>query len=146
MPAKVNPVLPEAVNNACFKVYGNDVTVTAAADASQLQLNAMEPVVAQATFESIMLLKNACRSLQDKCVKDTTANEAYCLNYILNSVGIITYLNPVIGHGEGDIVGRICIKTGKSVKAVVLERNLMTEEEFDEYFNLDALRRTVGLP
>ncbi len=145
MPAKVNPVLPEAVNNACFKVMGNDTAVTMAAEASQLQLNAMEPVMAQCLFESLMLLKNACYSFRDKCIDGITANEAYCLNYILNSIGIITYLNPIIGHGEGDIVGRICVKTGKSVKAVVLERNLMTEEEFDKLFTLDALRETIGM-
>src|SRR5699024_6076284 len=103
MPAKVNPVLPEAVNNACFKVYGNDVPVSARADARQLQPNAMQPVVAQATYASIMLLNNACRSLQHKCVQDTIANEAYCLNSILNSLVIITYLNPVLGHGEGGL-------------------------------------------
>lgn len=145
MPAKVNPVLPEAVNNACFKVVGNDTTVTVAAEAGQLQLNAMEPVIAQATFESLMLLKNSCLILQDKCIEGITANESYCLNYILNSIGIITYLNPIIGHGEGDIVGRICAKTGKSVKAVILERNLMEEEEIDKLFTLEQLRKTIGL-
>ncbi len=145
MPAKVNPVLPEAVNNACYKVFGNDTTVTMAAEAGQLQLNAMEPVIAQSLFESLELLINSCYSLQDKCIEGITANEAYCLNYILNSIGIITYLNPIIGHSEGDIVGRICVKTGKSVKAVVLERNLMSEEEFDKHFTLDALRKTIGI-
>ncbi len=145
MPAKVNPVLPEAVNNACFKVMGNDTAVTMAAEAGQLQLNAMEPVIAQSTFESLMLLKNSCTILQDKCIEGITANEAYCLNYILNSIGIITYLNPIIGHSEGDIVGRICAKTGKSVKAVVLERNLMEEEEIDRLFTLEQLRKTIGL-
>lgn len=145
MPAKINPVLPEAVNNACFKVFGNDTTVLTAAEAGQLQLNAMEPVVAQATFESMLLLKNACRALQDKCISGITANESYCLNYILNSIGIITYLNPIIGHGEGDIVGRICAKTGKSVRDVILERGLMDADRFDEMFSIENLRKTLGL-
>lgn len=145
MPAKINPVLPEAVNNACFKVFGNDTTVLTAAEAGQLQLNAMEPVVAQSTFESMMLLTNACTSLQDRCIEGITANESYCLNYILNSIGIITYLNPIIGHGEGDIVGRICAKTGKSVRDVILERGLMEADKFDEMFSLEHLRHTLGL-
>ncbi len=145
MPAKVNPVLPEAVNNACFKVFGNDTTVLTAAEAGQLQLNAMEPVIAQSTFESMMLLTNACRSLQDRCIAGITANEDRCLNYILNSIGIITYLNPIIGHSEGDAVGRICAQTGKSVREVILERHLMTAEEFDTFFSLDNLRKTLGL-
>lgn len=145
MPAKVNPVLPEAVNNACFKVFGNDTAVTMAADASQLQLSAMEPVVAQAIFESLLLMTNACRSLQEKCIKGITANEERCLKNILHSVGIITYFNPIIGHAEGDIVGRICIETGKSVKEVILERNLMSEETFDSIFNLEAIRQSIGL-
>ncbi len=145
MPAKINPVLPEAVNNACFKVFGNDTAVLTAAEAGQLQLNAMEPVVAQSTFESMTLLMNACRSLQDRCIEGITANESYCLNYILNSIGIITYLNPIIGHGEGDIVGRICAKTGKSVRDVILERGLMEASKFDEMFSIENLRKTLGL-
>ena len=145
MPAKINPVLPEAVNNACFKVFGNDTAVLMAADAGQLQLNAMEPVIAQSTFESMHLLKNACRSLQDRCISGITANESYCLNYILNSIGIITYLNPIIGHGEGDIVGRICAKTGKSVRDVILERGLMEADKFDAMFSIENLRKTLGL-
>ncbi|GGZ98124.1 aspartate ammonia-lyase [Ignatzschineria ureiclastica] len=145
MPAKVNPVLPEAVNNACFKVFGNDTTVLTAAEAGQLQLNAMEPVIAQSTFESMMLLTNACRSLQDRCIAGITANEERCLNYILNSIGIITYLNPVIGHSEGDIVGSICAKTGKSVREVILERKLMSAEDFDAFFSVENLRKTLGL-
>ena len=132
MPAKVNPVIPEVVNQVCFKVFGNDSTVTFAADAGQLQLNVMEPVIAQAMFESISLLSNACVNLRDKCIDGITANREICANYVFNSIGIVTYLNPLIGHHNGDIVGKICAQTGKSVREVVLERGLLTEAQLDE--------------
>ncbi len=110
MPAKVNPVVPEVVNQVCFKVIGNDITVTMASEAGQLQLNVMEPVIGQALFESISILTNACFNL-----------------------------NPYIGHHNGDIVGKICAETGKSVREVVLERGLLTEAELDDIFSIQNL-------
>ena len=98
MPAKVNPVIPEVVNQVCFKVIGNDTTVTFASEAGQLQLNVMEPVIGQAMFESIDILTNACVNLRDKCVDGITVNKEICENYVFNSIGIVTYLNPFIGH------------------------------------------------
>jgi len=127
MPAKVNPVIPEVVNQVCFKVIGNDTTVTFAAEAGQLQLNVMEPVIGQALFESIDILRNACVNLRDKCVDGITVNKEVCEAHVFNSIGIVTYLNPFIGHHEGDIVGKICAETGKNVREVVLERGLLTE-------------------
>lgn len=139
MPAKVNPVIPEVVNQVCFKVIGNDMTVTMAAEAGQLQLNVMEPVIGQALFESIKLLNNASISLRTKCVDGITVNAERCLEHVMNSIGIITYLNPIIGHHEGDIVGKICAETGKGVKEVVLERGLLTEAELDAIFSVENL-------
>ncbi|SGY81743.1 aspartate ammonia-lyase [Moritella viscosa] len=139
MPAKVNPVIPEVVNQVAFKVCGNDLTITMAAEAGQLQLNVMEPVIGQCLFESLTLLENACFSLQDKCVKGITANRKVCQDFVLNSIGIITYLNPFIGHHEGDTIGRICAETGKSVREVVLERGLLSEAELDEIFSIENL-------
>jgi len=139
MPAKVNPVIPEVVNQVCFKVIGNDLAVTFAAEAGQLQLNVMEPVIAQAMFESISLLANSCLNLREKCIDGITANVETCRNYVMNSIGLVTYLNPIIGHHEGDIVGKICAKTGKTVKEVVLERGLMTEAEIDKVFSVENL-------
>ncbi|MFZ7316801.1 aspartate ammonia-lyase [Avibacterium avium] len=139
MPAKVNPVVPEVVNQVCFKVIGNDTTVTFAAEAGQLQLNVMEPVIGQAMFESISLLSNACVNLRDKCVNGITVNADVCRNYVLNSIGIVTYLNPFIGHHSGDIVGKICAETGRSVREVVLERGLLTEEQLDDILSLENL-------
>lgn len=132
MPAKVNPVIPEVVNQVCFKVIGNDTTVTFAAEAGQLQLNVMEPVIAQAIFESINLLGNACINLQEKCIDGITVNRETCAHFVLSSIGIVTYLNPFIGHHNGDKVGKICAQTGKSVREVVLELGLLSAEQLDD--------------
>jgi aspartate ammonia-lyase len=140
MPAKVNPVIPEVVNQACFKVVGNDVTITMAAEAGQLQLNVMEPVIAQCMFESLSLLHNSCDTLRSKCVVGITANKQRCEDYVHNSIGIVTFLNPLIGHHEGDIVGKIAAETGKSVREVVLERGLLSEKQLDEIFSNDNLK------
>lgn len=135
MPAKVNPVIPEVVNQICFKVIGNDVTVTMAAEAGQLQLNVMEPGLAEAMFESLKLLMSACETLRDRCVTDITANEEHCRNMVMNSIGTITYLNPIIGHRNGDLVGREAARTGESVKEVVVRLGLLTDREVDQYLN-----------
>ncbi len=141
MPAKVNPVIPEVVNQAAFKVVGNDITVTMAAEAGQLQLNVMEPVIAQAIFESLSLMNNACIALRTKCIEGVTANPEICMNHVLNSIGIVTYLNPYIGHHEGDIIGKICAQTGKNVREVTLERGLLTVEELDEILSIENLMK-----
>lgn len=139
MPAKVNPVIPEVVNQVCFKVIGNDTTVTMAAEAGQLQLNVMEPVIAQAMFESVQLLINACATLRVRCIDGITANREVCKDFVMRSIGIVTYLNDIIGHHEGDLIGKECARTGKSVREVVLERGLMTEEELDAAFSRENL-------
>lgn len=139
MPAKVNPVIPEVVNQVCFKVIGNDTCITMASEAGQLQLNVMEPVIAQSMFESINLLTNACYNLVDKCINGITANKEVCENYVFNSIGIVTYLNPFIGHHNGDMIGKICAKTGRSVREVVLEKGLLTEAELDDIFSIENL-------
>ena len=141
MPAKVNPVVPEVVNQVCFKVIGNDTTITFAAEAGQLQLNVMEPVIGQAMFESINILANACVNLRDKCIDGITVNREICQNYVFNSIGIVTYLNPFIGHHNGDIVGKICAKTGKGVREVVLEMGLLTEAELDDILSVENLMK-----
>ncbi|WP_261816173.1 aspartate ammonia-lyase [Vibrio gallicus] len=141
MPAKVNPVVPEVVNQVCFKVLGNDNTISFAAEGGQLQLNVMEPVIAQSMFESLDILTNACVNLRDKCVDGITVNKEVCESHVFNSIGIVTYLNPIIGHHEGDIVGKICAETGKNVREVVLERGLLTDAELDEIFSVENLMK-----
>ncbi len=139
MPAKVNPVIPEVVNQVCFKVIGNDTTVTMASEAGQLQLNVMEPVVAQAIFESLEILGNACVNLQEQCVSGITANEKTCRDFVLNSIGIVTYLNPFIGHHNGDLIGKRCAETGKNVREVVLEMGLLSEQELNDILSVENL-------
>ena len=139
MPAKVNPVIPEVVNQVCFKIIGNDVAVSFAAEGGQLQLNVMEPVIAQAIFESIELLGNACTTLADKCVDGITANAEHTKNMVLNSIGIITFLNPYIGHHMGDEIGKEAAETGKNVRDLVLEKKLLSEKELDEILSVKNL-------
>lgn len=139
MPAKVNPVIPEVVNQVAFKIIGNDLTVTLAAEAGQLQLNVMEPVIASSLFESLDLLIQACTTLQNKCVNGITANLERCRDYVMNSIGIVTFLDPIIGHDEGDRIGKICAQTGKSVAEVALERGVVTQAQLDEIFSMENL-------
>ena len=141
MPAKVNPVIPEVVNQVCFKVIGNDVALTFAAEAGQLQLNVMEPVIGQTAFESISLLRNAMRTLRELCVIGIEANEEVCRHNVLNSIGIVTYLNEVIGHHNGDLVGRECARSGRDVREVVLEMGLLDEKVLDELLSPENLLR-----
>ncbi len=139
MPAKVNPVIPEVVNQVCFKIIGNDVTISFAAEGGQLQLNVMEPVIAQCTFESIELLSNACVTLTDKCISGITANAEHTKQMVLNSVGLITFLNPFIGHHMGDEIGKEAVVTGKTIRELVLEKELLSGEELDKILSPENL-------
>lgn len=139
MPAKVNPVIPEVVNQVCFKVIGNDVTVTMAAEAGQLQLNVMEPVIAQAMFESMKLLENATITFADKCIDGITANEEICREHVLGSIGIVTYFNEIIGHRNGDILGREAARTGRKISDLIVERGLLSREEVDQILAVENL-------
>ena len=139
MPAKVNPVIPEVVNQVCFKVIGNDHVVTMASEAGQLQLNVMEPVIAQAIFESINLLVNACDTLRLRCVEGITANEAVCRGYVENSIGIVTYFNDVIGHHLGDVVGKRAADEGKTVREVIHDMQLLAPDEVERILSPENL-------
>ncbi len=143
MPAKVNPVIPEVVNQVCFKVIGNDITISFAAEAGQLQLNVMEPVIAQSLFESVELLSNACITLADKCVLGISSNAEHTQQMVLNSVGLITFLNPYIGHHMGDLIGKEAISTGKSIRELVLDKKLLSEKELDNILSIDNLMHPV---
>ena len=134
MPGKVNPVIPEVANQVCFMVIGNDVTVSFAAEAGQLQLNVMEPVLAYALFNSMEMLGKAMRTLASKCVDGIVANEEVCKNYVFNSIGIVTALNPYIGYENSASIATEALKTGKGVREIVLERGLLTQAQLDEIF------------
>lgn len=131
MPGKVNPVIPEVVNQIAFKVIGNDLTVTLAAEAGQLELNVMEPVIAQSLFESIEILKNGMATLRHRCVTGITANEARCREMVENSIGLVTALNPVLGYETSTKVAQEALETNRGVYELVLEKGLLSREELD---------------
>ncbi len=131
MPGKVNPVIPEVVNQIAFKVIGNDLTVTMAAEAGQLELNVMEPVIVQSIFESIEMLKNGMNTLNHRCIKDITANEAHCREQVHNSIGLVTALNPLLGYELSTKVAKQALKENRSVYDLVLEQGLISREELD---------------
>jgi aspartate ammonia-lyase len=140
MPGKVNPVIPEVVNQSCFYVIGQDLTVTMAAEAGQLQLNVMEPIIAFSMFTSLEYLGNAIISLVDKCIVGITANEEHCKDMVMNSIGIVTQLNPILGYETSASIAGEALTTGKSVhEIVVLERKLITQEKWDEIYSIENL-------
>ncbi|MBQ0152530.1 MAG: aspartate ammonia-lyase [Chryseobacterium sp.] len=132
MPGKVNPVIPEVVNQVCYKVIGNDLTVTFAAEAGQLQLNVMEPVLSHAIMENIQFLCNALDTLRTKCVVGITANKEVCLAMVKHSIGIVTALNPYIGYKQSTEIAKEALESGKSVYNLVLEKGILSQEKLDE--------------
>jgi aspartate ammonia-lyase len=140
MPGKVNPVMPEVVNQTAYYVIGADVTISMAAEAGQLQLNVMEPVIAFSLFTSLSYMGNAILGLVDKCINGITANEEACKNMVMNSIGIITALNPILGYEACSNIAKEALETGKSVHDIaVIEKQLVTQEKWDEIFNLENL-------
>ena len=131
MPGKVNPVIPEVVNQVCYKVIGNDLTVTFAAEAGQLQLNVMEPVLSQSIIESIVFLQRAMKTLQEKCIEGITANKEVCYAMVKNSIGIVTALNPYIGYKNSTKIAKEALESGRSVYDLVLEHKLLSQEQLD---------------
>ena len=132
MPGKVNPVIPEVTNQVCFKVIGNDTTVSFAAEAGQLELNVMEPVITACLFESLWWLRNAIDTLTEECVVGITMNKERCYEMVKNSIGIVTALNPYIGYKNSTKVAKEALETNRSVYDIVLEKELMTKEKLDE--------------
>lgn len=139
MPGKVNPVIPEVTNQVCFKVIGNDMTVALAAEAGQLQLNVMEPVIAESVIESITWLTNAMDTLRSKCVEGITVNREHCYQMVIGSIGIVTALNPYIGYKNSTKVAKEALETGRSVYDIVLEKGLMTKEKLDAALDPSAM-------
>lgn len=131
MPGKVNPVIPEVTNQVCFKVIGNDTAVAFAAEAGQLQLNVMEPVIMECMVESITWLANAMDTLRVKCVEGITVNAEHCNEMVKNSIGIVTALNPYIGYKTSTKVAKEALETGRSVYDLVLEHGYMSKEKLD---------------
>ena len=132
MPGKVNPVIPEMVNQVAYQVIGNDLTVTFAAEAGQLQLNAFEPVIALNIFQSIRILAHAVAALSERCIKGITANEDHCRHLVTHSIGLVTALNPVIGYANATRIAQKAQATGCGVAALVLEEGLLSPAELDD--------------
>jgi aspartate ammonia-lyase len=139
MPGKVNPVIPEVVNQVCFKAIGNDVVVTLAAEAGQLQLNVMEPVIAQCIFESQSLMRNAAQALREQCVDGITCNAKVCRGYVERSIGIVTALNPILGYEKATEIAAEALKSGKGVVELVREMHLLTERQIAAVLDPEAL-------
>ena len=132
MPGKVNPVIPEVVNQVAFKVIGNDLTVTLAAEAGQLQLNVMEPVIAQSIFESIEMLRNGMMTLTHRCITGITANEKICHNMVLNSIGLVTALSPVLGYETCSELAKEALQRDESLYNIILEKKLLSQDKLDK--------------
>jgi aspartate ammonia-lyase len=139
MPGKVNPVIPEVVNQVCFDVIGGDVTVTMAAEAGQLQLNAFEPVIAYRLLRGIDMLRNACAVLRERCITGITANADRMRHFVEHSIGIVTALVPVIGYEAASDVARTALASGRGVFDIVLERGLLTREQLEAVLNPAAM-------
>lgn len=135
MPGKVNPVIAEVVSQTCFKVIGNDLTITLASEAGQLQLNVMEPVITYSLLESQNIIANAMTCLQENCIDGITANEEHCKELVKNSIGIVTALNPYIGYVNSTAIAKEALETGQSVYQLVLKKNVLSKEELDRILN-----------
>ncbi len=131
MPGKVNPVIPEVVNQIAFKVIGNDLTVNLASEAGQLELNVMEPIIVQSLFENIEMLKNGMEVLKYRCIDGITANKERCLELVHNSIGLVTALNPVLGYEICTKLAKEALEKNRSVYDLVLEQELLSKDELD---------------
>ena len=144
MPGKVNPVIPEVVNQIAYEVIGNDVTVSFAAEGGQLQLNAFEPIIAHSLFKSLAHLRNGCIVLAERCVKGITANRELLRRLVENSIGIVTALNPYIGYERASALAKEAHDTGRGVYELVLEKGWMSKDKLDEVLALKALAKPRG--
>ncbi|PJI08085.1 MULTISPECIES: aspartate ammonia-lyase [Clostridium] len=135
MPGKVNPVIPEVINQIAFNIIGNDVTVSMAVEAGQLELNAFEPVIFYNVFESIETLTNGVDTLIKNCIVGITANEEKCSELVNNSVGMVTALCPYVGYTEAAKIAKMAIRTGDSVKKVILKEGILKEKDINNIIN-----------
>ena len=146
MPGKVNPVIPEVVNQIAFEVIGNDTTVTFAAEAGQLQLNAFEPIIAHSLFKSVLHLRKGCKTLADHCIDGITANRDTLRASVERSIGIVTALNPYIGYANATEIAAEAHLSGRGVAEIVLERKLMSPEQLADVLRPEVLTRPQMIP
>lgn len=145
MPGKVNPVIPEVCNQVCFQVFGNDTTITKAAEAGQMELNVFEPVLFYNLFQSIDLLSNACYTLRDNCIVGIVANSEHCREVMENSLGTATALAPHIGYANASKMAKLALKENRKLKELILENNLMSEEKLEKVLNIKEMT-SAGIP
>jgi len=146
MPGKVNPVIPEVVNQVCFEIIGNDMTITMAAEAGQLELNVMEPIIALNLFQSFLMLRNACVTLASRCIRGIQADRTRCRQYVENSIGLVTALNPVIGYERSVAIAKEALQTDASVYELVLQKGWMTREVLDELLRPEHMTHPRQIP
>jgi aspartate ammonia-lyase len=139
MPGKVNPVIPEVVNQVCFDVIGGDVTVTMAAEAGQLQLNVFEPIIAFRLLRGMIILTRACDVLRVRCINGITANPERMRYFVEHSIGIVTALVPVLGYEKATEIAKEALESGRGVYDLVCDHGLMTREELDRLLNPEAM-------
>jgi len=139
MPGKVNPVIPEVVNQVCFRVIGSDLTVTMAAEGGQLQLNVFEPVIAACIFEAQTMFINAARTLRVHCVEGITANPDICRHYVDYSIGTVTALNPVIGYERSTELATEAMKTGRGILELIREKKILSDDEIAKVLDPAAM-------
>lgn len=147
MPGKVNPVIPEVVSQVAFNIIGNDITITMAAEAGQLELNAFEPVLFYNLFESIQTLTGAINTLVDNCILEITANKEHCEKLLEESVGIVTALCPYIGYKKSAEIAKESLKTGIPIKKLIIDKNLIDSSKLDNIlnpYNMTELERKVN--
>lgn len=139
MPGKVNPVIPEVVNQIAFKVIGNDLTVTLAAEAGQLELNVMEPVIVQSIFESVEMLKSGMMTLKHRCIDGITANKERCLTMVQNSIGIVTALVPILGYEACSSLAKEALETNAGVYELCIKKELLSKKELDRILSPERM-------
>ena len=139
MPGKVNPVIPEAVNQTAFQVIGNDLAVTMAAEAGQLQLNAFEPVIIYNILSSLRMLTRCTNAFTQKCVKGITANKEHCEQQVRSSIGLVTAFSPFLGYEKSTVIARRALQTGQNVIDIIKEENLLSQEKIDQIMTKENL-------
>jgi aspartate ammonia-lyase len=146
MPGKVNPVIPEVVNQVCFEIIGHDTTITMAAEAGQLELNVMEPIIALNMFQSLLYLRNACVTLVSRCILGIRANRERCRSYVEQSIGLVTALNPVLGYERSVAIAGEALESGRSVYELVLEKGWLTREALEDLLQPEHMVHPRQIP
>jgi len=139
MPGKVNPVIPEVVNQVAFQVIGNDLTITMAAEAGQLQLNVMEPIISFNIFESLDMLTAAVTTLSERCIKGITVNEERCRDMVEGSIGLVTAVVPALGYEIASEIAKESLASGRAVRQIILDRELLSDDELDRLLSPEAM-------